>query len=341
MILPLDRSTLRNLVSPNQRWIRFHFPNLYPPWDNMSDRFLREALMRFGIMTMQIEALVPSGLSADRMLAHVAGFDIVNLVRELSGHDFNPIELGGDMSLFLPHTLDQEAIARLAALKTELDLSFTVHLPLWSVEPSTPLEPVRLGSAQALIDTVLSTRPLQPEVYVLHATGALAAEFYRMRLPEMARALLLRQFQARARDSIQSLLAVTELPSRRLAIETIEFPLDLTLELAEELDLSICFDTGHVLAGFSGLLDFFDALDRCLPRLAEIHLHDSPALQPQQEVVYGKDHQPLGSGDLPLDSFLDRLETAGFDGPLVFELRLEEALASLETIRMQRPELVV
>ncbi|HEX7973973.1 MAG TPA: cobamide remodeling phosphodiesterase CbiR [Anaerolineales bacterium] len=294
--------------------------------------------MRFGIMAMQIDSLIPSGLPADQALASFAGFDHSRLVRSLARQGFRLIELGGDLALFLPHTYSPPAIQRLAELKIELGLSYTVHLPLWSVEPSTPLTPVRQGSVQALVDAVQATQPLEPESYVLHATGSLAAEFYRMRLPELARGLILRQFQSGARESIRALLAKTCLPSRKLAIETIEFPFELTLELAEELDLSMCLDTGHVLVGFSGPVDLFEALERCLPRLGEIHLHDGPWQGPQHSIGYGKDHQALGKGDLDLPRLLDRLEQASYQGPIIFELLMEEALASLETVRTVRPE---
>ena len=215
--------------------------------------------MRFGIMAMQVDALIPSGLSPQEMMAHVAGFDHAALVRQLASSGFNLLELGGDLGLFFPQAFAPPAIEKLAALKRELDLSYTVHLPLWSVEPSTPLAPVRQGSVRAVIEAIHATRSLQPEVCVLHATGALAAEFYRMRLPEMAHALILRQFQNNARESLQAILSEAGLPSRRLAIETIEFPFELTVELAEQLDLSMCLDTGHVLVGFSGPVDLFAA----------------------------------------------------------------------------------
>jgi sugar phosphate isomerase/epimerase len=196
---------------------------------------------------------------------------------------------------------------------------------------------VRQGSVQAVVDTVKATLPLEPEVYVLHATGALAAEFYNMKISETARTIILRQFQNGARESIKSILAETGLPSRKLAIETIEFPLDLTLELADELDLSICLDTGHVLAGFPGWFDFFDVVERILPRLAEVHLHDSKQM-PEGRRGYGEDHKPLGQGDLALGHFLDRLAEANFSGPLVFELKVDEALESLKVVKSIRSQ---
>ncbi len=294
--------------------------------------------MRFGIMAMQLEALAPAGISPQQAPTYIASFDHAGHVRGLATPGFNPIELGGDLELFFSHTFGPAAIDKLAALKQESGITYTVHLPIWSVEPSTPLAPVRAGSVKAVVDCIHATLPLDPEVYVLHTTGALAAEFYRMRIPEMARALVLAQFQSYARASLQSILAETGIPSRKLAIETIEFPFELTLQLANDLDLSMCLDTGHVMVGFSGPLTVFEALEQCLPRLAEIHLHDGIWQGPEHNIGYGKDHQPLGSGDLDTGAFLDRLAQAGYSGPLVFELTTKEALASIQVIKTLRPD---
>jgi len=281
-------------------------------------------------------ALIPSGAayaSPQSAMAQISQFDFSSLVRQLASHGFNPIELGGDLGMFMPHTYARASIEKLAALKKELGITYTVHLPLWSVEPSTPLVPVRQGSVRALVDIIRATQPLDPEDYVLHAYGALASEFYRMNIPDSARMLILQLFQANARESIQTILAETGIPSRKLAVETIEFPLEMMLALANELNTSICFDTGHVLAGFSGPVDFFDALEKCLPRIAQIHLHDAPSFARTGQLGYGKDHQPLGNGDLDVARFLNRLKQANFAGPLIFELTVAEALASMQKVK--------
>jgi sugar phosphate isomerase/epimerase len=296
--------------------------------------------MRFGIMAMQLDALLPSGLPADQAWNHLAAFDLSELARNLAREGFDPIELGADLGALLPHTYSPAAIERLADLKNELGIGYTVHLPLWSVEPAALLEPTRRGSMETLTQALQTVRPLGPEIYVLHATGALAAEFYHMHIPTLARDLLMRQFQNRARETIHAILSETGIPSRQLAIETVEFPFELTIELAEELNCSMCFDTGHVLVGFSGPIDFFDALERCLPRLGEIHLHDGPWQGPELKIGYGKDHQPLGEGDLDLGRLLDRLSDVNYQGPIIFELRRDDALASLDVIRSIRPNLV-
>jgi sugar phosphate isomerase/epimerase len=301
-------------------------------------RLEKEYFMRFGIMEMQLESLIPSGIPADVIMANIMSFDHTSLAKSLFEKGFNPIELGGDLGMFLPNVYSLESVERLAALKSD-DLSYTLHLPLWSVEPSTPLIPVRKGSVEAIVQIINATTSIHPEVFVLHATGALAAEFYNMEISELARTLILSQFQMGARESIRTILSETGLPSRRLAIETIEFPLDLTLELAEEFDLSICLDTGHVLAGFPGWFDFFDVLEKILPRLAEVHLHDCRKM-PQGVRGYGEDHKPLGTGDLDLGRFLDRLVAANFSGPLVFELKIDEALNSLKIVESIRPNLL-
>jgi len=289
--------------------------------------------MKFGIMTMQLGALIPSGASPQNAMAQIAQFDLSSLVRQLASHGFNPIELGGDLVMFMPHTFAPPSINKLGVLKKELGIDYTVHLPLWSVEPSTPLTPVRQGSLRAVIDMIHATQSLDPAAYVLHPYGALASEFYRMNIPDSARALILQVFQNAARDSVKTILAETGIASRKLAVETIEFPLEHLLALANEFDTSICFDTGHVLAGFAGGIDFWDALEKCLPRISHVHLHDCPAYTRTRKLGYGQDHQPLGKGDLDVGRFLNRLKAANFAGTIMFELTVAEALASMHAVK--------
>jgi sugar phosphate isomerase/epimerase len=290
-------------------------------------------------MAMQMALLVPADLGLQEMQDYASAFDHADLVRSLYQDGFRLIELGGDLGMFKPQVFRPPSIRALGDLKGELDLAYTVHLPLWSVEPSTPLRPVREGSVAALVDVIEATYPLTPEVYVVHATGALAAEFASMRLPSQGKRLILRQFQQAAMESLQHVLFETGLPSRKLAVETVEFPFDLTLEMAETLDLSVCLDVGHVLSGFSGPLGLFEVLDTCVPRLAEVHLHDARA-PGAGGVVYGRDHQSLGEGDLDVGRFLDRLDELAFEGPIILELTVEAAKASLEFVASLRPDFV-
>ncbi|MBN2047297.1 MAG: sugar phosphate isomerase/epimerase [Anaerolineaceae bacterium] len=295
--------------------------------------------MRFGIMAMQLGMLIPSfGSTVEDARSVLGSYDFCADIRKLHDAGFSLIELNPDLSLFLPSSYTHASIEKLAALKQELGLQFTLHLPLWSVEPSTPLDPVRQGSTQALIEAIHLTRELEPEVYVLHATGALAAEFSNMPLPAIAHEYVLGSFMRGARHSIQHLLAETGIAPRKLALETIEFPFEMTLEMAQTLDVSMCLDVGHVLSGFSGPISLNEALGLCMPYLAEVHLHDSPKLPRNAPKVYGKDHQALGKGDLDVDDFLTRLREADFRGPVIFELSVPEALESMALVRQVCPE---
>jgi sugar phosphate isomerase/epimerase len=295
--------------------------------------------MRFGIKAAQTGLMLPQNGSPADFEKLVNEFDYAGLIERVADCGFHLLELGADMILFFPNCHSPGSIETLNQVKAKRHLSYTVHLPLWSVEPSTLLQPVREGSVRAVVQSICDTLPLQPERYVLHATGALAAEFSHMR-HESRRRVVMRKFQDNARASLQEILRETGIPSRLLAIETIEFPFDLTFELAEELNLSMCLDTGHVLAGFPGPFELFDVLERVLPRLGEVHMHDAPWQGPERNIGYGKDHQRLGLGDLDVGKFLDRLAAAHWDGPIIFELSVADTLASLDVIRSLRPELV-
>lgn len=296
-------------------------------------------MLRFGIEMLQPSLLIEMAMPA---LAGQKGGAQVTLpsagpailVERIADLGFALIELNTDLNVFFPDSFGLPTIRRLQALRESRGLSYTVHLPLWSVEPSTPVQWVRAGSVETLVDAILRLAPLEPETYVLHATGALAAEFYRMAIiPDEARPLVVGMFQGHATHSVKELLRRTQIPSRAIAVETGEFPFDLTLALAEELDLSLCFDTGHVLAKYPGPVAFEEALQRSLPRLAEVHLHDGYYRPQADGTIRRDDHLPLGEGDLPLDFLLDTLKEAGFQGPVIFELTIQEAKASLDYLR--------
>lgn len=296
-------------------------------------------MLRFGIQMLQPSLLIEmamAGLAQQESTAPLAppSADAAVLVERIADLGFSLIELNTDLNVFFPDSFGVPTIRRLGALKESRELSYTVHLPLWSVEPSTPVQWVREGSVEALVDAVLRLAPLEPEAYVLHATGALAAEFYTMAtIPDEARPLVMGMFQRHAAHSIEELLRRTKLPSRAVAVENIEFPFDLTLALAEEFDLSLCLDTGHVVAKYSGPISFEEALQKSLPRLAEVHLHDAYYHSQPDGTFRRGDHLPLGESHLPLGFLLDTLKEAAFEGPIIFELTIQEAKASLEYLR--------
>ena len=218
--------------------------------------------MKFGVMEMQMGLLLPPpGTGLQELGLHMQTFDHIRILSRVYESGFRLIELGGDLVLFFPNIYKPASMEKLARYVEEQKIDLTVHLPLWSVESSTPSDPIRDGSVRQLIEVVRAVKPLNPISYVLHATGMLAAEFYTMTLPDYARGVLMRLFQSKAAESVARILGETGVESRKIAIETIQFPLDLTLELAEMFDTSICLDVGHVLSGFSGPTSLFDAME--------------------------------------------------------------------------------
>ena len=67
--------------------------------------------------------------------------------------------------------------------------------------------------------------------------------------------------------------------------------------------------------------------------MSHVHLHDCPAYTRIGELAYGKDHQPLGKGDLDVARFLNRLKEANYTGTIVFELTVAEALTSMQVVK--------
>ncbi|HEY3340925.1 MAG TPA: hypothetical protein VGK81_02865, partial [Anaerolineae bacterium] len=73
--------------------------------------------MRFGIMELQLELLIPTDVPSDEFATRIAGFDHAGLTRQLAGRGFKTIELGGDLALFFPSAYSPQAVDRLAALQ--------------------------------------------------------------------------------------------------------------------------------------------------------------------------------------------------------------------------------
>ncbi len=262
-------------------------------------------------------------------------FDIVEMVREGVEAGFGIAELTTDVRFMVPGSLSENTIHRLASLKEELGHSYTVHLPLWSMEPAAFDENVRKACVKSNIEAIELTAPLAPEFYVLHATGDMAADFSRRPMGTHTRSLICMMLSAFSAQSVEEILTATEMDPLKLAIENIEFPFDITCEIAEEYGTSICFDTAHLITRMSGnesMMEFYNTHKR---RIAEVHLQDGTYVE-YDGAVARDDHVALGTGvmgDNALREFLEELLKDKFAGPVIFELSIEEAQASMEKIR--------
>jgi sugar phosphate isomerase/epimerase len=261
-----------------------------------------------------------------------------SIVKRCIEKGFRVIELGLDLGYVIPGSINKKSIEELIKIKNEEKISYTVHLPLWSLEPASPNEFIRKASVDVLADAVKFCEPLDPEVYVVHATGALAAEFSRLEVAEFYREFIGSQMANIAEKSILELLSKTNLEPRRLAIETVVFPFKFMRRIVDQHDLSICFDTGHLLAGYPGIYPFMEFLEENFDRMADIHLHDGYREEKENGLTVVKDHLPLGKGKLPTADMLDFLHRNKYSHPLVFELTAVEATQSLKVINNLYPK---
>jgi sugar phosphate isomerase/epimerase len=265
-------------------------------------------------------------------------FDIVEIVREaVQINHISVIEVTMDILHVIPGALSTKTIEQLVELKDEFGHSYTAHLPLWSVELATFNTPVRKGSVESVVEAMRTIEPLEPEFYVLHSTGPLAAEFSRLNFSRDVVTMICTAMAGFSATSIEEILAESEIDPRRIAVENIEFPFEVTRAIVDEYDLSICFDTGHLLTRYSGSESVLEFYETHKDRITELHLNDGTYREVEGVPIHA-DHLALGTGELPVREFLHELMKDHFNGPMIFELTAEEARQSLRKIEEVIPE---
>jgi len=294
--------------------------------------------LRFGIVPLEFKP------AAERIIVDgvpdFSRFNIIDAVRDAAKmQHIQVIEVTMDVEHVIPNALTPEVISQLVDLKDELGISYTAHLPLWSLELASFNEFVRQASVESIVSSIRLAEPLEPEAYVLHATGALAAEFSRLDMPVNMVMLICNLMSAIAARSLEDIITRSEINPRLLAVENVEFPFSLTRELVDEYDTSICFDTGHLLTRYSGDESVVEFYRRHRDRIVELHLHDGSYAERDGAVIH-RDHIALGEGEMPVREFLMELVRDSFNGPVVFELTATQAKQSLNLIETQVPEAI-
>jgi sugar phosphate isomerase/epimerase len=225
-------------------------------------------------------------------------------------------------------------------LKDELGHSYTSHLPFWSIELASFNEHVRKGCVESIIESIELTKPLDPEAYVLHATGEIGNYVSSLDYGGSVVPLLCTILAGHAATSIEEIVSRTEIDPRMLAIENVEFPFEIMRPVIDDIDASICFDTAHLLSEMSGTESILDFYHTHKDRISEIHLQDGTITR-YDGAIAREDHISLGRGNMGtsvLRELLLELIKDKFDGPIIFELTKAEANESLELIRKVVPE---
>ncbi|MHA1950683.1 MAG: cobamide remodeling phosphodiesterase CbiR [Candidatus Thorarchaeota archaeon] len=294
--------------------------------------------LRFGITALEFDDVVEKVVIDG--VPDFSRLDVVEIIRESVSDDFSVLELSLDVKHIIPGSLTPETINRLISLKEELGHSYTIHLPFWSVELATFNEHVRMGGVETTIDTIELTKPLEPEAYVLHTTGEMAAYFSGLNYNDDIVRLISTLLAGLAATSVEDIISRTEINPRKLAIENVTFPFDIMRDVIDDLDSSICFDTAHLLSRMSGSESVMDFYNAHKDRITEIHLQDATYIE-YEDTIAREDHLALGHGilgDAVLREFLLELVKDKFAGPIIFELTKDEAYQSLDLIRKLVPE---
>ncbi|TFG03529.1 MAG: hypothetical protein EU539_12140 [Promethearchaeota archaeon] len=292
--------------------------------------------MRFGITPLEADSFTDI-FNEDEGINSLMNFRFSDVILKLIEKGYQHFEITLDLFQVLPIGFDDKEKEKIIDLYEQHDITFSAHFPIWSVELSSPNKFIREASIQSCIDSYKTLEFLesQIDVFVLHPTGALTADFINFELGQEYQEIILDLFTNYAIQSIKKLIRETKIDRKKVAIENIKFPFDRTLEMIDKLKTSFCLDTAHFLGGFSGDVDIIDIAERYLDITSEIHLQDySDNFSPP-------DHVALGRGNhFPLE-FLKIINEKKFEGPIVFELGMGQAYESVQFIKNKIPEIDV
>lgn len=244
-------------------------------------------------------------------------------------HRFEFLELDDDLRCLYPRVFSADLYRQLRETSDELGLQWTVHLPIVGVDPSTPNETVRRAAVEAILDSIETTRILQPQLYVLHALSDQAGRDERSPDPTVRQMWSLRREQAVR--SVETILR--EVDRERVCIENLpELAPEHSTALARQFGTALCFDVGHLVL-FGG--DPTQFLDANLAQVREIHLHD--VVKTDESLV---DHQPLGTGIVPVADLVQRFtQTDGYLTVEVFGWRaFQRSMTTLSELGFLPPE---
>ncbi len=244
--------------------------------------------------------------------------DILESVEAAASLGVRVLELHPDFELLHPGSWNRETLDGLADLKSSFDLQYTVHTPFHFLELCSGAEQTRQASVDCLLRTMEKTETLEPLGYVVHLRDVdTRIVLNNPRHPDDVLDRALDTVVAQARKSVGQLQGTVA--GERLWLENLKstnraIPL---FELAEELDTGMCLDAGHALLNGEDPVDYYR---RGQGRIRHIHFHD--VIEDHGSMV---DHQPLGTGVMPIKAFWDELQATDYAFSLVLEIGNMEA----------------
>lgn len=195
----------------------------------------------------------------------------------------------------------QQLIRKLADLADTEAITYNVHLPsdiyLGHADPT-----LRRKDADVLRTVMDRCTPLAPSTFTLHLN----------RNPDDSPDLPVDAWLANLTEALGKVLT-SGINSRRVSVETLDYPLEKVAPVIEAMDLSVCMDMGHLMVHGVDLTAFYAAWKE---RITIAHLHG---------VDRARDHLPLNClSQQQMNTVLDILRP--FTGVVSLEVYSHPAL---------------
>ncbi len=170
----------------------------------------------------------------------------------------------------------KDEIAELARLALAVGVSYNIHLPI-DANICDP-DPYRRDAAISSIRSVIElTAQLSPTSFTLHVPFQAWADD-RERI---------KYWLDHAHQGMTKLLK-TGIPSRRLALENLDYPIEWLEPIITEFNLSICLDIGHLIINQYPILATYQHFAE---RICLIHLHGAREKRDHLSLDKLADHQ--------------------------------------------------
>ena len=149
-------------------------------------------------------------------------------------------------------------IAELCRLAAEFDLSYNVHLPTdISISDRDPSR--QRDAVETMVRVIELVHPLCPSALILHVPY----------IEELLKEHNVKKWQDRVYKNLEIILSAVE-NKNIIAVETLDYSLDLLEDLIVDLDLAICLDLGHLMVYDYDLLEVFNKYGF---KTSVLHLH--------------------------------------------------------------------
>ncbi len=201
-------------------------------------------------------------------------------------------------------------VREMAALASDFDLTYNVHLPsdLFFGEPDPALRRKFCETAFSFYERTL---PLAPTCYILHLDSRNADKTV---APDRL------AWRDRVGESLHA-MQMKGIELRRVAVENLEYPLQHISPFVEAFDMTFCLDVGHLLRYGH---DVAEQMAAFLKMCSAVHLHG---------VDNGKDHTGLDR-IAPSEWGVIRKGLEGYDGCISLEVfSLDELSVSLNRMK--------